>query len=58
MIAIGAGYTAAKGVEKFPKVQSSMKTIGMKCELFSFVHSYHHHHHACLLLYRDINLSN
>jgi len=27
-LAIGAGYTAAKGVEKFPKVQSSMKTIG------------------------------
>lgn len=27
-LAIGAGYTAAQGVEKFPKVQSSMKTIG------------------------------
>lgn len=28
VLALGAGYTAAKGVEKFPKVQSSMKTIG------------------------------
>merc|ERR1711959_544863 len=28
VLAIGAGYTAAKGVDKFPKVQSSMKTIG------------------------------
>merc|ERR1711918_81201 len=28
VLALGAGYTAAKGVEKFPKVQTSMKTIG------------------------------
>ena len=37
MIAIGAGYTAAQGVEKFPKVQSSMKTIGMSNFVFTWL---------------------